>query len=135
MSSHPTHVTDHLRFFLNFSHWFILVWVYKIQNFSLIQFALLDLWPIKDGPCRPLPGGQKLHFHLAGFCKSFNILRMLCQMRLKICNLLNSRVLNQNLMIKSECKWKICYFDILVRLRISENSEMVSYQLNFVSVV
>ena len=79
-----------------------LVWVYKMQIFNLIQFVLLDLWPIKDGPCRPLPGGQKLHFYLAAFCKKYNILGTFCQIKLKICSLLNFRVLNQNLMVNRD---------------------------------
>ena len=118
-----------------------LVWVYKIQIFNLIQFVLLDLWPIKDGPCRPLPGGQKLHFYLAAFCKKY-ILGTFCQIKLKICNLLNFRVLNQNLMVNRDeyiifskawkmiklllilfINWKLCYFDISVRFRISENCQ------------
>ena len=38
------------------------------------QFVLSDLQPVKDGPYRPLPGGQKLDFCLAVFHKNFNIL-------------------------------------------------------------
>ena len=54
------------------SDWPEYEWVNKIQIFS--QFVLLDLCPVKDGPYRPLPGGQKLHFCLAVFHKNFNIL-------------------------------------------------------------
>ena len=54
------------------SDWAEYEWVNKIQIFS--QFVLSDLWPVKDGPYRPLPGGQKLHFCLAVFHKNFNIL-------------------------------------------------------------
>ena len=98
MSSHP---------FWIFYQWLTAVYVYKIHIVSLIQYVLLNLWSIKDGPCRPLPGGHKLHFCQAALCKNFNILRTLCQ----ICSLLNFRVLNQNLMIKRyECKLKLCYF-------------------------
>ena len=107
MSSHPTYVTHHLRFFWNFYQWLILVLVYKTQIFSLIQFVLLDLWPVKDAPYRPLPSGQKLHFHLAAFSKNCNILRIHGQIKLKICNWQNFRVLNQNLIVKrDEYKWK-----------------------------
>ena len=98
ISSHP---------FWIFYQWLTLVYVYKIHIVSLIQFILLNLWSIKDGPCRPLPGAHKLHFRQTAFCKNFNILRTICQ----ICSLLNFRVLNQNLMIKRyECKLKLCYF-------------------------
>ena len=122
MSSHPAHVTHHFRFLSNFYQWLALVWVYKIHIFSLIQFLLLNLWPIKDGPCRPLPSVQKLNFRLAAFCKKCDILRRLCQMKLKICSLLNFRVLNQNMMVKrDEYKWKLCYFDVSFTFRISEN--------------
>ena len=69
MSSHPTHVTHHLRFFWNSYQWLTLVWVYKIQVFSLIRFILFDLWSVKDEPFRPLPSGQKLCFCLAAFPK------------------------------------------------------------------
>ena len=112
MSSHPIHVTHHLRFSKIFTiDWKTLVWVYKIQVFSLIQIVLkLDLRPVKDGPCRSLLGG--------------NILRMLCQIELKIYGLLNFRVMNQNVMFKrDEYKWKLCHFDVLVRFRISENCQ------------
>ena len=40
----------------------------QIQILSLIQFVLLDLWPVKDGLCRPILGGQKLHFLLVIEC-------------------------------------------------------------------
>ena len=63
MSSHPTYVTHHLRFFDVFtSDWPEYEWVNKIQIFS--QFAISDLQPVKDGPYRPLHGGQKLHFNI-----------------------------------------------------------------------
>ena len=81
-------------------HFFTLVWLDKMLNFSPIQFVLLDLWSIKDNPCRPVPGGQKLHFFLAVFHKSYNILKTLCHMSLKIWSLPNFRVLDQNLMAK-----------------------------------
>ena len=35
-----------------------------MQIFSPMQFAVLNLWPFKDGPCQALPGGQKLCFQL-----------------------------------------------------------------------
>ena len=54
------------------------------QNAKFQSNALLDLWSIKDNPCRPVPGGQKLHFFLAVFHKSYNILKTLCHMSLKI---------------------------------------------------
>ena len=123
MSNHPTHVTHHPRFFWNFYQWLTLVWVYKIQVFSLIQFTL-DLWPVKGGPFRPLASGQKLYFHLAAFCKNCNILRTLCHIKLNIFSLLNFRELNQNLMVKRDWyKWKLCYFYVSVRFRISENCQ------------
>ena len=72
MSSHPTYVTHHVRFFDVFtSDWPEYEWVNKIQIFS--QFVLSDLRPVKDGLYRPLPG-QKLHFCLAVIHKNFNIL-------------------------------------------------------------
>ena len=120
MSSHPTHVTYHFRFLWNFYECLTLVWVYKTQIFRLIKFVLLELWPMKDDPCGPLPGGQKLHFCARVFCKNCNILRRLCQMKLKICSLLNFRMLNWNLMVKrDECTWKLCYFGVSVRFRIN----------------
>ena len=116
-------VTQHLRISRFFYHWFTLVWVDKIQIFSPIQFLLLDLWPIKDNPYRTMPGRQKLHFCLAVFHEDY-ILKALCQILLKIWSLLNFRVLNQNLVVKSdEFKWKLCYFDVLVRFRISKNCQ------------
>ena len=44
-----------------------------MQNFSPIQFVILDLWPIKDNLCRLVPGEQKLHFYLVVFHKNYNI--------------------------------------------------------------
>ena len=127
MLSHPTHVTHHLKFFWNFYQWLTLVWLYKKQIFSWIQFVLLDLWPIKDSPCRPLPIGQKLHFSLAAFCENCNILRTLSQIKLEICNWLNFRVLNQNKVVKrDEYKWKLYYFDVSDRFRISKNCQKCS---------
>ena len=90
------------RFFWNFYQWLMLVWVDKTRIFSLIQFELSDLWSVKDGPCRPLPGGQKLHFHLAALHRNCNILKTLCQIKLKINNFLSFRVLNQNWMVKRD---------------------------------
>ena len=117
-------VTHHLRIYRCFYHWFTLVWVDKTQVFSPIQFVLSDLWPIKDSPYRPMPGRQKLHFCLTVFHEKYNILKTLCQISLKIWSLLNFRVLNQNSVVKSdEFKWKLCYFDVLVRFRISENCQ------------
>ena len=73
MSSHPTYVTHHLKFFDVFtSDWPGHEWVNKIQIFS--EFVLSDLRSVKDGPYRPLPVGQKLHFCLAVFHKNSNIL-------------------------------------------------------------
>ena len=73
MSSHPTYVTHDVRFFDVFtSDWPDYEWANKIQFFS--QFVLLDLRPVIDGPYRPLPGGQKLHFCMAVFHINFNIL-------------------------------------------------------------
>ena len=41
-------------------------------------------------------------------------------------------MLNQNLIDKrDEFKWKLCYFDVLVRFVISKNSEIVNCQWNF----
>ena len=82
-------VTHHLRIPRLVYQWFALIWVDKTQNFSPIQFAHLDLWPIKDKACRAVPGKQKLHF-----CH-------FCQISQKTSSLLNFRVLHQNLMIKS----------------------------------
>ena len=74
-----------------------------------------------------LPGGQKLHFHLTAFCKNCIFLRTLCQIwnvKLKLCSLLNFRVLNQNLMVKrDEWRCKLCYFDVSVRFKISKNCQ------------
>ena len=72
MSSHPTYVTHHLRFFWRFYQWLTWVWVNKIQIFR--QFVLSDLQPAKEGLYRPLPVGQKIHFCLAVIHKNFNIL-------------------------------------------------------------
>ena len=55
-----------------------------------------------------MPEVQKRHFPLAVLDGNYNILKMLCQVSLKICILLNVRVLDQNLTIKKE--WKLCYF-------------------------
>ena len=91
-------------------------------NFSLIQFVFLDLWPVKDNPYRPMPGGQKLRLCLTVFHKNYNILKTLCQISLKIWSLLNFRVLNQNMMVKrDEFKWNIRCFNVLGRFGISEN--------------
>ena len=127
ISIHPKKiefVTHHLRISRFFYQWFTLVSVDKLQIFSPIQFVLLDLWPIKDNSYRPMPGRQKLHFILAVFHKNYNILKTLCQISLKIWSLLNFWVLNQNLVVKSDdFKWKLCYFDVLVRFRISKNCQ------------
>ena len=94
----------------------------KMLNFRHVQFVLLDLQPVGHKPCKTVPGGQKRHFPLAVFHENYKILKMFCQISLKICSLLNFRVLDQNLMIKrDEFEWKLCYFDVLVRLRISKN--------------
>ena len=61
----------------------------SMQIFSLVQFLVLDLWTIKAGPYRPLPGGLKLLFCLTLIHKSFNILRVCCQNELKLCILPN----------------------------------------------
>ena len=61
----------------------------SMQIFSLVQFLVLDLWTIKAGPYRPLPGGLKLLFCLTLIHKSFNILRACCQNELKLCILPN----------------------------------------------
>ena len=75
MSSHPTYVTHHVRFFDVFtSDWPEYEWVNKIQIFS--QFVLSDFRPVKDGLYRPLPVGQKLHFCLAVIQKKINILNV-----------------------------------------------------------
>ena len=43
---------------------------------------------------------------------------------LKIWSLLNFRLLNQNLMVKRDkLKWELCYFDALVKFRISESCQ------------
>ena len=55
-----------------------------------------------------MPEVQKRHFPLAVLDENYNILKMLCQISLKICILLNVRVLDQNLTIKKG--WKLCYF-------------------------
>ena len=74
-------------------------------------------------PCRTVPGGQKLHFCLAPFCKNCNIFRTVCQIKLEICSLLNFRVPNNNLMVKrDECKWELCYY-VSVRFWISQNCQ------------
>ena len=65
----PT-ISDFLDVFT--SDWPEYEWVNKIQIFS--QFVLSDLRSVKDGPYRPLPVGQKLHFCLAVFHKNSNIL-------------------------------------------------------------
>ena len=91
-------------------------------NFSPIQFVLLDLWPIKDNPCRTVPGGQKHCFPLAVFHENYNILKMLCHISLQTWSLLNLTVLDQNPMIKrDEFERKLCCFDVSVRFRISKN--------------
>ena len=101
-------------------------------NFSPIQFVLLDLWPVKDNPCRTVPGGQKHYFPLAVFHENYNILKMLCHISLKTCSLLNLTVLDQNLMIKrDEFEWKLCCFDFSVRFRISKNSQIDHLPMEF----
>ena len=69
-------------------------------------------------PGDPLPGGQKLSYCVSPiFHKNCNILRMLCQNKLKFCILARFGVLNLNLMLeRDECERKSCYFDISVRL-------------------
>ena len=89
ISNHPKKielVTHHLWISRFFYQWFTLAWVDKMQNFSPIQFVLLKLWPVKDNPYKPLPGGEKLHFCLAVFQGNCNILKTLCQISLKIWN-------------------------------------------------
>ena len=56
--------------------------------------VLLDLWPVKDSPCRPMPSGQELHFCLAVFHKNYSILKMIRHISLNIWSLLNFRLLN-----------------------------------------
>ena len=61
--------------------WKLLVILAVIKLYAQIDI-FLDLWPIKNEPCRPLPGEQKLHFRQAAFCKNYNIFRTLGQIKL-----------------------------------------------------
>ena len=68
----------------------------SMQISSLVQFLVLDLWTIKDGPYRPLPGGPKLLFCLTLIHKSFNILSVLSKWTETV-HLTKYRGLNLNL--------------------------------------
>ena len=93
-------------------------------NFQSNTVWTFGFMVLKDNPYRPMPGRQKLHFCLAIFHENYDIFKALCRISLKIWCLLNFRVLNQNLVVKNdEFKWKLCYFDVLIRFRISENCQ------------
>ena len=77
-----------------FTSGFTLVWIVQIQIFSPRQFMILNLWPIKEDLCRSLLGGNNSISGSPHSLKEFNILIALCSIKLKICILPNTDIVN-----------------------------------------
>ena len=95
-------VTHHLRSCRLFYQWFAIVWVEKMQVFSPLQL-LLYFWVY--GPSEITPIDQSpVCINSISVChflhENNNILKILCQISLKIWSLVNFRLLNQTLMVK-----------------------------------